>query len=170
MILLGLLTAIVAPRVNFIRYRMESAMLGVGTILVAAQRQALSRQHDVIVTFDVPNQMIYVHGDANNDGLVDAGERRRGHPIGETVVFGLGAATARPMGAGPVTFSQLHGGLRSLTFHRNGTASEAAGFYLTSLRGVAGTHPEDTRAIEVERSTGRMSWYRFGTSGWQRGF
>ena len=31
--------------------------------------------------------------------------------------------------------------------------------------------PEDTRAIEVERSTGRVSWYRFGPpSTWKRGF
>jgi hypothetical protein len=53
-------------------------------------------------------------------------------------------------------------------FHRTGSASEAKGVYITSQRTG---HPEDTRALEVERSTGRVSWYRFQPpSSWKRGF
>jgi hypothetical protein len=53
-------------------------------------------------------------------------------------------------------------------FHRTGSASEAKGVYITSLRTG---HPEDTRALEIERSTGRVSWYRFQPpSSWKRGF
>ena len=129
---------------------------------------AVTRQHDVIVMFDVPNQMLYVHEDANNNGDLDPGERRRGYPLGEQVVFGLNGATARPMGATPITFTKTYQGMPGVVFHRVGSASEAKGLYLTSLRA---NHPEDTRAIEVERSTGRVSWYRFGPpSTWKRGF
>jgi hypothetical protein len=129
---------------------------------------AVTRQHDVLVLFDVANQMIHVHEDTDNDGVRDAGERQRGYPLGDGVVFGLNGATARAMGATPITFTQVFQGMPAVVFHRVGSASEARGIYLTSQR--AG-HPEDTRAIEVERSTGRVSWYKFGPpSTWKRGF
>lgn len=63
------------------------------------------------------------------------------------------------------------GGLPALTFHRDGSASEEGGFYITSRRAqVVGGYPQDTRAVEVERATGRPSWYRAGINEWHRGF
>jgi prepilin-type N-terminal cleavage/methylation domain-containing protein len=167
-ILVSLIAAIAGPRINLTKYRVEGGMRAVQSVMFGAQRMAVTRQHDVVVLFDAPNQMLYVHEDANNDGIRDAGERQRGYPLGDGVVFGLNGATARPMGATPVTFTQVFQGKPAVVFHRVGSASEARGVYLTSRR--AG-HPEDTRAIEVERSTGRVSWYRFSPpSSWKRGF
>ena len=169
--LLGLLASLALPRLNLTRYRLESAMLGVGTTLLAAQRLAVVRQHDVIVTFDVANQALRVHQDADNDAVVDAGERLRSYPLDEHVVYGRGAASPLPMGTGPVTFTKTNGGLPALTFHRNGSASEARGLYLTSTRAAAGrVHPEDSRALELDRGTGRVNWYRYGPPAWRRGF
>lgn len=168
---IGLVAAIAAPRIDMQRYRVQSAMLGVGTTLVGAQRLAVTRQHDVIVTFDVGAGMLYIHSDQDNNGQFSAGEPRRGQPVGEGVVYGRGPAPARPMGPGPVTFTHVNGGLPSLTFHRNGSASEAAGLYLTSARAQAMmSRPQDARAIEIERSTGRVSWYKYGAPAWRRGF
>lgn len=167
-ILVSLIAAFAAPRINLTRYKVEGGMMAVSSIMFGAQRMAVTKQHDIVVLFDEPNQMIYVHEDADNDGVRDAGERQRGYPLGEQVVFGLNGATARPMGTTAVTFTQVFQSLPAVVFHRVGSASEARGLYLTSRRA---NHPEDTRAIEVERSTGRVSWYRFRPpSSWKRGF
>jgi hypothetical protein len=59
----------------------------------------------------------------------------------------------------------------AVVFHRDGSASEAGGFYLTSTRAAtSGAHVEDTRAIELERATGRASWYKYGPPLWRRAF
>ena len=167
-ILVSLIATIAAPRINLTRYKVEGAMMSVSSTMFGAQRMAVTRQHDVIVLFDVANQMMYVHEDANNNGDRDPGERQRGYPLGEQVVFGLNGAAARPMGSTAITFTKTYQSMPAVVFHRVGSASEARGLYLSSRR--AG-HPEDTRAIEVERSTGRVSWYRFSPpSSWKRGF
>ena len=75
------------------------------------------------------------------------------------------------MGNGPVTFGGRQNDMPSVTFQRNGAASEAGGFYMTSTRDArTGTFAEDARAVEIERSTGRATWFRYTSSGWQREF
>jgi prepilin-type N-terminal cleavage/methylation domain-containing protein len=172
LVILGVVVAFAAPKIDITKFRVESSMQGVGMTLLAVERQAITQQHDVIVLFDVPNNTIRIHDDANNNGAVDAGERVHGVPLGEGIVFGLATAPARPMGPGPVTFTKVIGGFPAVVFHRDGSASEAGGFYLTSIRAAtSGVHLEDTRSIELERATGRASWYKFGPpSTWQRAF
>ncbi len=167
-LLVSLIAVIAGPRINLTRYKVEGGMRAVQSVMLGAQRMAVTRQHDIVVLFDAPNSMIFVHEDTDNDGDRDAGERQRGYPLGDGVVFGLQGATARAMGATPITFTQIFQSKPAVVFHRVGSASEAKGVYLTSQRTG---HPEDTRAIEVERSTGRVSWYRFSPpSSWKRGF
>jgi prepilin-type N-terminal cleavage/methylation domain-containing protein len=171
MIVIGIIASFVAPRVNLARYQVESGMLGVGTTLIAAQRLSVLRGYDVIIGFDVPNASIRVHEDSNANGLIDAGERVRRIPLGEHVVFGRGGAPAFDIGSGPVTFTDIHDGLPCLVFHRNGSANQAQGFYLTSERESRyGGHPEDARLVVIDRATGRVNWYRYGPPSWRRGF
>jgi len=171
LVVIGLLVGITAPKIDVVKYRLEAGMQGVGMTLLAAERQAITQQHDVVVTFDVPNGTIHIFDDANNNGLKDAGERERGMTLAEGVVFGRAEAPARPMGAGPVTFTRTVNGLPALVFHRDGSASEGGGFYLTSTRAVeSGKHLEDTRSVEVERATGRATWYRYGPPAWRQAF
>ena len=171
MAILGLVVAIVAPKIDITRFKLEADMQGVGMTLLAAERQAITQQHDVILTFNAAQGLIRIHDDKNNNGLVETGERVRGVALGEGVVFGRASAPARPMGPGPVTFTKIVNGLPAVVFHRDGSASEAGGFYLTSVRAAtSGTHVEDTRAIELERATGRASWYRYGPPTWRRAF
>ncbi|GIW52590.1 MAG: hypothetical protein KatS3mg081_1945 [Gemmatimonadales bacterium] len=172
--MIGIVAAIAVPRIDLTRYRVDSAMQGIGTTMLVAQRLAVTRQHDVIVRFDVPGAALIVHEDADNDGAVDSGERVRRFPLGEHIVFGRAGAPAGPIpGSGnEVTFTRTVDGMPAVVFHRNGSASEAGGFYLTSKRAVLNPgHETDTRAIEVERGTGRVSWYRYTSGGtWVRGF
>jgi Tfp pilus assembly protein FimT len=171
LVLLGVTVSIVAPRIDLTRYQIDGAMRSVGTVLLAAQRLAVARQYDVVVGFDVSRQSLRIHEDANGNGQVEAGERVRGTPLGENVRFGLGSAPAMAMGAGPVTFTKLRQTLQAVTFHRGGSASEAGGLYLTTRRALnSGAHPQDTRAITIDRATGRVSWYRYAPPAWRRGF
>lgn len=165
MVIIGILTVIAAPSVDLGRYRAESAMQEVGSLLLGAQRKAVTRQHDIAVMFDVNAEMITIHDDADNDGVIDPDERLRNHPL-EAVEFGRGSAPALGFGGGAVTFSQQRNNLPAVVFHRDGSASEWGGVYL-----VATTSRRQTiRAVEVERSTGRASWYRYLASGWERNF
>jgi len=168
LIILGIVAAIVAPRIDLGRYEVESAMRAAGVTLLTAQRQAVTRQHDVVVQFDLPNQALRIHEDKDNDAVVDPGERVRSTPLGEHIVFGLGPAPARPIGPGPITFTKTIGGLPAIVFRRNGSASQFGGFYLTSRRAVnSGTHENDARCVEIEAATGRLSWYRYGAPVWR---
>lgn len=170
-VIIGLLAVIALPNIDLPRYRIDNAMRSVGTSLQAAQRRAVTRQHDVVVLFAVSEQTIRVHEDANNNKQQDSGELVRAVPMGDQVAIGRGNAPSHPLGSGPVTFSSDGGGVPVVTFHRNGSASEHGGVYLTSRRAInTGGHPEDTRLIEIERATGRVSWWRYLPPSWRQEF
>lgn len=169
-VIIGILASIAMPRIDITRYRVNSAMQTAGLTLLAAQRTAVTRQHDVVVGFDVATASIRVHDDANNDGTVDPGERVRSRPLGDNVVFGLAGAPAWAIGANAVTFGQSRAGLPAVTFHRNGSASEYGGVYITSRRAASSGLATETRLLEVERATGRTTWYRYAGGAWARGF
>jgi prepilin-type N-terminal cleavage/methylation domain-containing protein len=167
----GLIAAVAFPRIDIAQYRINGAAKALGSTLLSAQRAALSRQHDVVVMFDQSQPALRVLEDQDNDGTVDNGERVRVVPLGEQVVFGRGSAPARPMGSQAIVIQRTVGGMPALIFHRNGSASEAGGFYVTSQREAnSGGHPGDSRAVEVERATGRASWYRYRGNAWVRDF
>ncbi len=169
--ILGLLVLIAVPNIDLGRYQANSAMQGVGSTLIMAQRRAITRQHDIVVTFDAATNSMSVHEDANNDGTVDATERDIGYPMGDQIVFGNGGAPNHPVGVGPITFTKMVRGFPAVTFHRNGSASESGGFYLTTQRAVtAGGNATHGRVIQIERSTGRASWFRYVNGAWERGF
>lgn len=169
MVLIGILAAIAYPAIDSMRYNAESAMMQIGTALQAAQREAVARQHDVLVIFDAPNGRLRIVFDVNGNGTADGSERVRGVALEPQIVFGRGGAPARAFGAGPVTLSD---GSQTLTFHRNGSASASGGLYLTSVRAAAGEarRVRDTRAVEIVRATGRVEWFRYNMSAWARGF
>jgi prepilin-type N-terminal cleavage/methylation domain-containing protein len=171
-VILGMLVMFAGPKIDVTHFQIESSMQGVGLTLLAMERQAISQQHDIIVMFDQTKNALRIHEDNNNNAVIDAGERVRAVPLGDKVVFGRGSATAMAIGAGPVTFTKTIGGYKALVFHRDGSASEAAGFYLTSQRAInqPGGYKQDSRALLVDRATGRASWWRYGTSTWVRGF
>jgi len=170
-VLIGLTTAFIAPKIDVTTYRVNGAMQGIGTTLLAAQRLAITRQHDVIVLFDTKTNAIRVHDDSDNNGEINGTEHVVTTPLGETIVYGLGGAPTMTEAAGPITFTKIRGDFLSLTFHRDGSASEAGIVYLTSQRAVnQGELPRDARAIWVERATGQVSWYRYLPPNWKRGF
>lgn len=167
----GILVGMASPRLDVASFKIRTAVQRIGSTLLMAQRQAIRRQHDVVVAFDVAGNMLRVHVDADNDGVMDGGEDVRWTELGEHVGFGLAGAPARAMGGTAVTYTRAQGGLPAVTFHRNGSVSEEGGFYLTSRRALrTGIHTDDTHAVEIARATGRVSWFRFDAEAWRRGF
>ena len=167
---LGILAAIAVPSLNLGKFRANAAMRAVGSSLIAAQRQAIIRQHDVIVRFHASRNVISVHLDADNDATVDNGERVRGFPLGEGLVFGRGAAPQWANAGTSVNVSRVVDGVPSITFHRNGSASESGGFYLVSPRLSYGENGKGARYLEISRATGRISWHHYSGTQWRRGF
>lgn len=167
MVIIGLLTAIALPRSGLASYRANSGAQVVSTALAYAQRQAISRQADTRVAFDVPNNRMRIHEDRNNDNLIDANERVTFANLPEGLTFGRGTAAARAMGGEVVTFTRAQGVLPVLTFHRDGTASEDGGVYITTIAGLAVDRTADVRAVEISRATGRTTWFSYGTGTWK---
>jgi hypothetical protein len=170
LLVLGIVLAIAAPRIEPVKLTLRGAVHDVGTALLGAQRTALIRQHDVVVAFDLGAGRIRIHEDANNNGAVDPGERAVWRPLPQGIVFGRGGAPARALGAGPVSFAKRQDGFPALTFHRSGSVSEAGVLYLTSVRAEQGAPVAETWAVEIERATGRPSWYEYAPPGWRRSF
>ena len=171
--IIGILAVVALPRIDLYRIQANAAVQIMSTTMVAAQREALTKQHDMILTFDVPNRRMRMVWDANSNSTIDAGERIRTIPLDTRISFGLGGAPARAFGAGAINFNKTINGLPALIFHRNGSASGIGGFYLTSTRAVLdGTTKwnRDTRAVEIVRATGRTEWFKYNGTAWTRGF
>ena len=89
-----------------------------------------------------------------------------GEPGPDEWVGWRGGAPARPKGNAAISFSTASG-LPTVRFFRNGSASEEGILYITSERSAAsGAFPQDTRAIEVERSTGRIRCFSYKSGSW----
>jgi len=163
-ILLSILAGFAAPFFNVSRFRMNSAVMEVTTELMAAQRYAVLRGHDVVVAIDEDEEWLRIHLDANNDGLMQEDENTRVAQLGDGVIFGRADGPTLTPSTQIVTFTQLQGSLKALTFHRNGSASEAGVVYLTSTRAA---QPNSNRAIEVIRSTAKVKCWSYSTGTWQ---
>jgi prepilin-type N-terminal cleavage/methylation domain-containing protein len=170
---MGILAVVALPRIDLYRMQANSAVQVLSTTMVAMQREALTKQHDMILTFDVPNRRMRMIWDANSNSVIDGAERTRSLPLDDRISFGLGGAPARAFGAAAINFNRSINGLPALIFHRNGSASGIGGFYVTSTRAVLdGTAKwnRDTRAVEIVRATGRTEWFRYNGTAWTRGF
>lgn len=170
LIIISILSALLVPNLEIVKYRMDGAVRGIASAMVAAQRQAVSRQHDVVVAFDKTNRRLRIHEDADNNGQIDAGERTRYVYLDNGVVFGLGGAPPL-FTADIIGFTETQSGMPALRFIRNGSVSEEGHVYLTSARAVAASrYPQDSRAVKVDRATGRVTWYYYDPDEWKKGF
>jgi len=174
-IIVAITSAIALPRINLSGIRSKSSVQSMGTTMLALQREAIARQHNVVVILDATRRQLRVVDDSTNNELVTPGERVRTVSLGEGVVFGKPAAvTARPFGGNAINFISTEGstGLPDIVFYRNGSAKEAGGFYLSTAKAMAGSpgHGDETWAMEISRATGRAEWMRWNGATWIRGF
>lgn len=164
--MIAVVLGIALPRLDLEGTRVRSSAHEVVSTLTAAQSRAVLNQHDVVIRFDTVAATALVHLDADNDGTLDAGETTTLVGLSDGVHFGRGQAPVMPQGDGAVSFTQIRGGLPSLTFHRNGSASQTGVVYVAAgLRGRA--EPAHVRAIDVSRATGRSVCSRVRAGAWE---
>jgi prepilin-type N-terminal cleavage/methylation domain-containing protein len=167
-VIAGMMIALAIPRVDTTKWRADAIATIVRTTLQYAQRQAITRQHDMVVSFDTTGERIRTFWDGNNSGTLNSTERVtwRGLDVGvlftDPSVKGITGTTISK----PVSGAQIASltGFPTVTFHRDGSVSTDAEIYIK----VAAHGPPWYRAIRLTQSTGRVDWYRLNaqTSKW----
>jgi prepilin-type N-terminal cleavage/methylation domain-containing protein len=166
MVIMGVLGSMIARGINSGPYRMDAATRVVRSAMQQAQRTAILRQYDVIVSFDSTRQRMRVFEDKNNNHSLD--------PL-EIVTYRsleTGSRFARPtngidnqVATGFIAPSLTVAGFPSVVFHRDGSTNDAVLIYMADAAPGAKTY----RAVGVTRSTGRVQWYRGNGIQWKAG-
>lgn len=164
LVIAGMMVTLAIPRVDVTRYKADAIAQIVRTQIQNASRSAITRQHDVIVSFDTLGQQMVTAFDANNNGVVDAGERVSYRGLDTGVLFAdpsvngiSGSAINSSISGASIT---MVGGMPSLIFHRDGSVSSDAEIYVS----IAARGPKMYRGLSLTQATGRVDWYRLNTS------
>lgn len=165
--MISIIAAMAIPRLNYQRYRADAAMRTVKTILLSAERNAIMRQTNIVVAFDVVGRRMKILEDANNNCVYDNGERLSSRPIEEGAKFAMPGTpypTTSPSGAvsGPNLCTMQS--YPSVQFLRDGAASTDADIYVTSARGIS----SDFRMIRITQASGRAESFSFSGTKWMR--
>ena len=156
----GLMITLAIPRIDTTKWRADAIATIVRTSLQYAQRQAITRQHDMVVSFDTTGERIRTFWDQNNSGFIDSQERVtwRGLDVGILFTDPSVSGVSGTVITDPVSGSQVAtlNGYPTITFHRDGSVSTDAEIYIK----VAAHGPPWYRAIMLTQSTGRVDWFR----------
>lgn len=159
-VIAGMMIALAIPRIDTAKFRADAIATIVRTTLQYAQRQAITRQHDMVVSFDTTGERIRTFWDINNSGAIDSPERVtwRGLDVGvlftDPSVNGVsGTSVSKPVNGAQIATLN---GYPTVTFHRDGSVSTDAEVYIK----VAGRGPPWYRAVTLTQSTGRVDWFR----------
>ena len=163
--IVGIFATLAYPRVNFTQFQVDSGARTVRVSLQNAERLAVTRQYDVVVSFDVVNRRLRILEDGNNNGVADKGERVTYMALENGVHFKRPPAGLSGPVAGAVVGSNMKtvDGMPTIVFRRDGAASSDLEVYLASSKEL----PNDWRAIQVVQSTGRTDWYRYLNNLWR---
>lgn len=155
------------PRVNFTQFQVDAAARGVRMTLQNAQRLAVTRQFDVVVSIDQAHGKVRVLEDNNNNGAIDGGERVTWFTLEDGAQFVTPPSGVNgPVGSAIVGSSiTTINGLPSIIFRRDGAGSTDLELYISSQR----QQPNDFRGVTVIQSTGRTDWYKYIGATWKPG-
>ncbi len=165
LIIMGIVAAMAVPKMDLSHMKSDAALRQVTTFFVQAQRTALTKQYNVIVSFDVPNNRLRLIEDRNNSNSLDAGDR--------SMWMGLEPGTT--FKAPPVGIDGMNGvviflkpktvdGYPSVIFRRNGAASSDGAVFFSSKQTDLGS----LRAVAITQSTGRADPYKYSGTAWVR--
>jgi prepilin-type N-terminal cleavage/methylation domain-containing protein len=168
-VIIGIMAKVAIPRFNIDRYRADGAGRLALILLQEAQRNAITRQSNVIVSFDPVINRFRVVQDYNNNDTINTTDLVQWRNMAEGAVFSKpswtgavgedGTAPAASYnGTGLVTVS----GLSTIIFRRDGSASTDMSLFVTTRVGVA----TEYREVVVTASTGRADLYKYNGSAW----
>ncbi len=156
LVLMGIALAVGVQRVDSTVWKLDAAARDVAQRARMARALAVLKQHNVILTFDAQDRVVILHEDSNNDGQVSSDERLTRYYLEKGISFTLGSAPAyADYGDDPITFYDA-----SVTFLRNGSASEEGAVYIAKQSGYK------ARAVVIARATGYTQMRRYNGSGW----
>jgi prepilin-type N-terminal cleavage/methylation domain-containing protein len=167
LIIISIIAAFAYPKVNFTQFQVDAAARLVRMSLQNAQRLAVTRQYNVVVSFDETHQKLRVLEDNNNNSTLDGTERATWAQLEDGANFAMppigvnGAATSAFVG----TDVRIVDGMPSIIFRRDGAGNTDLEVYLTSKRAL----PNDFRGITVVQSTGRTDWFKYIGATWKPG-
>jgi prepilin-type N-terminal cleavage/methylation domain-containing protein len=170
-VIVGIMAKIALPRISIDRYRADGAGRLALILLQEAQRNAITRQSNVIVSFDSLLNRFRVVQDYNNNDTINTTDQVQYRKMAEGSMFALPtwtgavgadgtAPTAAFSGAGLSTIS----GLPTVIFRRDGSASGNVYIFVTTRAAVA----TEYREIIVTQSTGRADLYKYNGAAWIR--
>ncbi len=162
--IVGILAAFALPRFRAAQFTADAGMRTVQIAIQQAQRNAIVRQSDVMVSFDTAGRRIRLVFDANDNHQVDAGETVRWMPLDEGDRFITPPAGVQLAATAPVVGSALvtRDNYPTVYFHRDGAVSSELEVYVSSYR----IDTSDMRALHVRQATGRVQSYRYNGSTW----
>jgi prepilin-type N-terminal cleavage/methylation domain-containing protein len=165
--IVGIFATLAYPRVNFTQFQVDSGARTVRVALQNAERLAVTRQYDVVVSFDATNRRVRILEDGNNNDAVDNGERVTYAALEDGVHFKTPPAGLSGPVSNAVNGSNLKtvDGMPTIVFRRDGAASSDLEVYIASSKELA----NDWRAVQVIQSTGRTDWYRYLAGLWKAG-
>jgi prepilin-type N-terminal cleavage/methylation domain-containing protein len=167
-VLIGLVAGIAIPKFDINRYRGDGAARVIRVLLQEAERNAITRQSNVIVSFDMTYNRLRIVQDYNNNDTINVTDVVQYRKLPEGAHFatpswpGINGTTVSSAitGAGMQTVS----GMTSVIFRRDGSASSDIEMYVTNRDGVK----TDYRGFLVTGSTGRSDWYTWNGQAWMR--
>jgi Tfp pilus assembly protein FimT len=161
LLLAGILAALAMPKIDVGRYKADAVVTVVRSRMQEAQRSSLVAQHDIIVSFDLTGNKIRLVWDANNNKIVDQGERitwtslSAGNKFATPPVGVRGSVTDAIVGPDVRTMD----GMPTVTYHRDGSLSSELEIYVSTI-----ASPTRWRAVTVVQATGRTDWFRKNTT------
>lgn len=165
----GLALALAIPRLRTDKRQVDTAVREATMAFLRAQREAVVRQHNVLLVFDTAGRTLQTVMDANNNARIDANERVSVVPLPDQVLLQRPAGV--PAVPGDTTGVGQMGGITrgpSLVLQRNGSANLGVTVYLTTRPSLTAAD-KDVRAVRVQRATGQPSWFAWTGTRWRPG-
>ncbi len=166
--LISIVSAIALPKLSLARYRADAAGRLVRTLLQTQQRNAITRQSNVIVSFDLVNNRLRMVQDYNNNDTLNTGDWVQYRALDEGAHFvtptwnGVNGTVPSASVSGPAL--KTISGLTGITFRRDGSASSDLEVYVTSRDAMK----TEYRAITVTASTGKTNMYKWNGTAWMQ--
>jgi len=170
-VIIGIVARIAIPKLNYNRYRADGAGRLARILLQEAQRNAITRQSNVIVSFDSVINRFRIVQDYNNNDTINTTDWVQYRNMPEGAKFAkpnwsnaVGADGTTP--AASIAGSSLLtvSGLQSLIFRRDGSASSNMTLFVSTRASV----PTEYRELIVTASTGRVDLYKYNGKTWIR--
>ncbi len=165
MMLMTIMIGIAIPRIDLAHMHSDAALRQLTMLCIQAQRTALTKQYNVIVSVDQTTARVRTVEDRNNSGTFDAGDHMVWTALESGVEFTAAPAPLDGI-SGAVSFvrPKVIDSFQSVIFRRNGAASSDGVIVVSAKPSDAGS----ARAVFITQSTGRADGYKYNGSAWVR--